>query len=173
MDQAGDFESGEGLGETVEVVDPGGVLEAEAVLTEQGGLEGEALGVEGFVGPVHVSQRHAEGDPTQGMIRVQVRQVFEDDSRLGELAEFVPGDAEVQQEIVGVRGSGRGEFEQLDAFADLAALAPGNGGVHRLEVGRNPPDGKRFPGDLDHPVHPEGSELVTNSSDSSPPISHR
>ena len=45
MDQAGDFEGGEGIGEAVEVVDPGGVLEAEAVLTEQGGLERQALGV--------------------------------------------------------------------------------------------------------------------------------
>lgn len=37
MDQAGDFEGGEGIGETVEGVDAGGVLESETVLTEQGG----------------------------------------------------------------------------------------------------------------------------------------
>lgn len=45
MDQAGDFEGGEEIGEAVEVVDPGGLVEAETVLAEQGGLEREALGV--------------------------------------------------------------------------------------------------------------------------------
>jgi hypothetical protein len=45
VDQAGDFEGGEGIREAVEVVDLGGVLEAEAVLTQQGGLERQALGV--------------------------------------------------------------------------------------------------------------------------------
>lgn len=45
MYQAGDFEGGEGNREAVEVVNPGGVLEAETVLTEQGGLERQPLGV--------------------------------------------------------------------------------------------------------------------------------
>jgi hypothetical protein len=45
VDQAGDFEGRQGIGEAVEVVDPGGVQEAETVLTEQGGLEHQALGV--------------------------------------------------------------------------------------------------------------------------------
>lgn len=44
MDQAGDFESDQGIGEAVDSVDAGGVLESESVLTEQGSLEGEALG---------------------------------------------------------------------------------------------------------------------------------
>jgi hypothetical protein len=112
MDQAGDFESDQGIGEAVDSVDAGRVLEAETVLTQQGRLEGEALGVgtgqgtEVTDGPVHMSQRHAEGDPTPGVIRVQIRQVFEDENGLLEVAEFIPGDAEVQQEIGGVRGSG-------------------------------------------------------------------
>lgn len=37
MDQAGDFECGEGIGEPVEIVDPGGVLETEAGLNGHGG----------------------------------------------------------------------------------------------------------------------------------------
>jgi hypothetical protein len=37
MEQAGDFEAGLGIGEVVEVVDPGGVLEAEAGLNGHGG----------------------------------------------------------------------------------------------------------------------------------------
>jgi hypothetical protein len=45
VDQAGDFERGEGIREAVKVVDPGGGVEAETVLTEQGGLERQALGV--------------------------------------------------------------------------------------------------------------------------------
>jgi hypothetical protein len=45
MDEAGDFDGGEGIGEVVEVVDPGGVLEAETVLTPQGSLKSEALAV--------------------------------------------------------------------------------------------------------------------------------
>jgi len=45
VDQAGYFEGRKGIGEAVEVVDPGRVLEAETVLTQQGGLKRQALGV--------------------------------------------------------------------------------------------------------------------------------
>jgi hypothetical protein len=66
MDQASDFKGGLGIREAVEVVDPGGVLEAETVLTQQGGLERQASGVRAGQGPeVPDGERH--GVPGSGI----------------------------------------------------------------------------------------------------------
>lgn len=293
MDQAGDFEGGQGRGEAVEVVDPGRVLEAEAVLTEQGGLERQALGVgagqgtevadgerhggqgsgirdargrlllggcqlveggighvaeralriegsdplvglsrsgwvafgdtdvgenppgvgvmgrelhrdlqmgaglggaaqteqetapvdvrpaiprievespgdgiEGVVGSVDMPQGHGQGDPGPRVVGVQVHQVFEDQNCPWELAQPVQGDAEVQEQVGGVGCPGSDQFQHLDTFPDLTALAEGDGGVHRLETRRDPADRESLPRDLDYPVRPEGAELVIHSSGS-------
>ena len=62
VDEAGDLEGGQGFGEAFETMDAGGIGQREAVLTQEGGLEGEALGVgwgEGLQavdGPPHCRQ---------------------------------------------------------------------------------------------------------------------
>jgi hypothetical protein len=83
MDQEGDFEGSQGVGEAVETVVAGGVLESKAVLTKQGGLEGEALGVgagEGVLGvgqSVEAGISHVAERDTRGRIQYRlVRKIW-------------------------------------------------------------------------------------------------
>jgi len=85
-------------------------------------------------------QSNGQGNPGPRVVGVQVHQVFEDMDSPGEVPQLVQDDAEVQEQVGGVGRSGSGQFQQLDTLPDLAALAEGYGGIHRLETRRDPAD---------------------------------